>query len=516
MPSLKTIHSLQGCIAAAASFLACRTSAWLRACVLTLICASALLTASAQTFTTLTNFEDYPTGAAPLYVTLVQGLDGNFYGTTAGGGIDAYDEGTVFRVTPEGTLTTLYSFCSEADCNTNGYFPFSGLALGKDGNFYGTTRNGGTSGLNCPAGDCGTVFRITPEGILSTLYSFTGNDDGSGSISPLILGRDGNFYGTTPNGGAYGYGTLFKITATGLLTTLYSFSETDGYVTAGALLQGSDGNFYGTIYYSPITFVRGSVYRITPAGTYTTLYKFCSLSDCADGSYPDSGLIQGTDGNLYGTTAFGGNPITCVSSGGCGTVFRLTLQGTLTTLHSFTGPDGQYIVDPVIQATDGNFYGMSLTGGTGTCVYNGIPGCGTIYQITPAGVLTTLHYFTKTDSGNTDYGGLLQGTNGILYGTTEYGGIYEYGTVFSLSVGLGQFVETNPTSGKLGAVVRILGSFLTGATSVTFNGTAATFTVNSKSEITTTVPTGATTGTVQVITPRLGTLSSNVPFRVTP
>jgi uncharacterized repeat protein (TIGR03803 family) len=201
----------------------------------------------------------------------------------------------------------------------------------------------------------------------------------------------------------------------------------------------------------------GTVFKIAPSGKLTTLYNFCSQTNCTDGESPYAGLIQGTDGNLYGTTPIGGaNGNVCgIHGNSCGTVFKITPSGTMTTLHSFEGTDGWAL-----------------------------------------------------------YGGLFQATNGEFYGTTEYGGTIDGGTVFSLNVGLGQFVETLPTSGKVGATVKILGSFLTGATSVTFNGTAATFTVNSKSEITTTVPTGATTGTVQVISPRLGTLSSNVPFTV--
>jgi uncharacterized repeat protein (TIGR03803 family) len=292
------------------------------------------------------------------------------------------------------------------------------------------------------------------------------------------------------------------------LKTLHYFSIESDYSLIGTLLQGSDGNFYGTTLF-------GTVFKLAPGGAYTTLYNFCPLDQCADGRYPISGLIQGTDGGLYCTTELGGLSMNCDGGAECGTVFKITLQGALTTLLSFDLSDGAYPGGPLIQATDGNFYRLAPAGGTGTCVYNtDIPGCGTIFEITPAGVLTTLNYFTQADGGGSIVDGLFQATNEILYGTSSGGGTYQDGTVFSLNVGLGQFVETLPTSGKVGATVKVLGSFLTGATSATFNGTPATFTINSKSEITTTVPTGATTGTVQVITPRLGTLSSNVPFTV--
>jgi uncharacterized repeat protein (TIGR03803 family) len=238
---------------------------------------------------------------------------------------------------------------------------------------------------------------------------------------------------------------------------------------------------------------------MTPGGMLTTLHSF----DLTDGEYPYAGLVQATDGNFYGTT-YG----TFSEGDNYGTVFEINSSGTLNTLHNFCSQtncaDGASPMAGLVQATDGNFYGTTEDGGDE----------GTAFEITPGGVLTALHDFFGP-GGEFPIGGVVQGTNGIFYGTTPLGGT-DYGTVYSLSVGLGQFVETNPTSGKVGAAVRILGSFLTGATSVTFDGTSATFTVNSKSEITTTVPAGATTGTVQVVTPRLGALSSNVPFTVRP
>ncbi len=244
----------------------------------------------------------------------------------------------------------------------------------------------------------------------------------------------------------------------------------------------------------------------------TTLYSFCSQTNCTDGNEP-RGLVQAADGNFYGTTAFGGAYYNnyCSADPGCGTVFEITPAGVLTTLYSFCSqpncPDGGHPVG-LVQATDGNFYGATEWGGAN--------GHGTVFEITPSGTLTTLYSFCAqancADGANPE-GRLMQATNGNLYGTTYYGGANVDGTVFSLSVGLGPFVETLPTSGNVGATVIILGNKLTDATSVTFNGTAATFTVVSSSEITTTVPTGATTGTVEVTIPS-GTLSSNIAFQV--
>jgi uncharacterized repeat protein (TIGR03803 family) len=433
-------------------------------------------------------------GANPYLESLVQGLDGNFYGTTLYGGV--HHNGTVFRITPAGTLTTLYSFCSKTGC-ADGYQPFAGLVLATNGNFYGTTAYGGTHGY-------GTVFRITPAGTLTTLHSFA-STDGAYLDAGLVQGTDGNFYGTTHSGGAKGLGTVFKITPAGTLTTLHSFclnwpsTCTDGFYPWAGLIQGTDGNFYGTALGGGANGNYGTIFKITPAGMLTTLHSFCSKGGCTDGTQPYAGLVQGSDGNLYGTTLGGGTSLR-------GTVFKITLAGALTTLHSFAGTDGTGPYAGLVQATDGNFYG-TVSGG-------GANGHGTVFKITPAGTLTTLHSFTGAD-GSGATGGLVQGTNGNFYGTTPYGGTSGNGLVFSLSVGLGPFVKTLPTSGKVAATVFILGTNLTSSSNVSFNGTSATFTVVSATEIKTAVPGGATTGPVHVTT-SVGMLKSNKVFRVLP
>jgi len=479
-----------------------------RACGLFVLCATTAIASPAQTFTTLHSF-DGKDGRED-EAALVQATDGKLYGTTAFGG--ANDFGTVFRISPSGTLARLYSFCRVGAC-PDGAFPAAPLVQANNGDFYGTTAGGGVT-------QQGEVFRITSSGTLTTLYSFcsqSGCTDGSEPSAGLVQATNGDFYGTTrfgglPNQSCIGAscGTVFEITPSGTLTTLHSFSFTDGANPQAGLVQATDGNFYGT------TFVGGAidsckngaalvgcgtVFKITPSGTLTTLYSFCSQSGCIDGDAPN-GLIQATDGNLYGTTEGGG-------ANGDGTVFKITPAGTLTTLHSFDSTDGANPFTGLIQATDGNFYG--------TTVFGGANSSGTVFQITPSGTLTTLYSFCPQGgcTGNIRPTAVTQATNGNFYGATTFGGAYDDGTIFSLSVGLGPFVETQPTSGKVGKPVKILGTNLTGATSVSFNGTAATFTVVSSSLITTTVPVGATTGTVQVVTPS-GTLSSNVPFRVAP
>jgi uncharacterized repeat protein (TIGR03803 family) len=447
--------------------------------VVLLMAVMATPSAQAQTFTTLPSISFDGTDGASPYAALIQATDGNFYGTAQEGG--ANGDGTVFKITPSGRLTTSHNFDG-----TDGQYPTQ-LVQATDGNFYGTTFGGGTNGD-------GTVFKITPSGTLTMLYSFCAQancTDGEGPIPVLVQATDGNFYGATANGGANNDGTVFKITPSGALTTLHSFDfGTDGQLPEG-LAQGTDGNFYGTTNRGGDG-DDGTVFKITPSGTLTTLHNFQG----ADGDEPDAGLVQGTDGNFYGTTAQGG-------ANNDGTVFKITPTGTLKTLHSFDGTDGSLPAAALIQATDGNLYGTTVAGGTD----------GTLFKITPSGKLTTLHDFDGTD-GISPEAALVQGTNGKFYGTAPFGGISSDGTVFSLSVGLGPFVKTQPTSGKVGAAVKILGTDLTGATSVTFNGTAAVFKVVSASLITTNMPTGATTGTVEVTTPR-GTLQSNVVFRVT-
>jgi uncharacterized repeat protein (TIGR03803 family) len=482
---------------------------------LILLCAVGVATLPAQdgvTFTVLHSFDSThnsgPEGA------LTQGTDGNLYGTK-------YADG-VFKITPSGTLTSLYEFCSKPGC-TDGDGPVAALIQAADGDFYGTTAYGGVY-INCVSGGgCGTVYKITAGGTLTTLHSFD-LADGSHPDAPLIQATNGNLYGTTIEGGANGgngvcptnCGTVFKITPSGTLTTLYNFCSrsgcTDGDFPEGALLQAADGNFYGTTNSGGANASQcngygcGTVFKITPSGRLTTLYRFCSQSACSDGAAPDGALIQGTDGNFYGTTDAGGI--------GYGTVFKITPDSTLTILYSFCHesgcPDGEFPQAALVQGTDGNFY-STTTGG-------GAIGYGTIFKITPTGVLTTLHSFDNTD-GSQPLSGVVEATNGKFYGTAYFGGGSECaqgcGPVFGLSVGLPHFVETEPAGGKVGAAVKILGTDLVGATSVTFNGVSATFSVESASYIKATVPVGATSGAVQVVTPS-GTLSSNVEFRVAP
>jgi uncharacterized repeat protein (TIGR03803 family) len=484
-----------------------------RAYAVLALCVSAPIALHAQTFTTLYSFAGTD-GAFPA-AGLIQATTGDLYGTTLDGGTPGTSTlGTVFKVTPDGNLTTLYRFCSQTNC-ADGVGIDAGLVQGTNGYLYGTTSSGGANVSSIASTGAGTVFKISLSGTLTTLYSFcaqSGCTDGEFPEAGLIQATNGDFYGQTGSGGTANLGTVFRITPTGKLTTLHSFCSNfqqgycaDGSSPWGNLMQATNGYLYGTTYYGG-TGGGGTVYKISPGGALTTLYSFCSQSGCADGRFPLAGLIQATNGYLYGTTSSGG-------TNGAGTVFKISPGGTLTTLYSFCSQsncaDGGGPEAPLIQATNGYLYGTTADYGA----YNS----GTIFRITASGKLTTLYRFCSqvgcTDGGTPYMQGLAQDTNGTLYGTTYNGGANGPGTVYSLSVGLGPFVKTQTISGKVGAAVNTLGTTLAGATSVTFNGTAASFTVVSGSLITTTVPAGATTGTVQVVTPS-GTLSSNVPFRV--
>lgn len=481
-------------------------SAWKKACALFLLYSSTAI-ASGQTFTKLRSFNGadgvYPVGY------LVQGTDGNFYGTTEGGG--ANGSGTIFKLTPQGRLTTVYSFCSQPNC-ADGMGPTVGLILATDGSFYGTTAWGGDP--TCRTSGCGTVFRITPRGELTTLHVFE-LADGGGPWGNLVEGADGRFYGTTSYGGnlscnpeleGVGCGTIFRITKQGSLTTLHIFDYTDGALPYSGLVQATDGNFYGVTEHGGqgncYDLGCGTVFKITSSGALTNLYKFVNEGE------PDAPLIQANDGNFYSTT-FGN------------TVFRITPAGDLTTLYALGGP-GQFgdIPQGLTQATDGSLYGPTFYGGN-EIICSPPDGCGTLYQLTLGGVLTGLHNFDFTN-GAGPQGGMLQSTTGTFYGATSYGGrntgpcpSLGCGTVYSLDMGLGPFIAFVHSSGKVGQAGGILGQGFTGTTSVSLNGTPASFRVWSDTYLTATVPAGATTGYVTVTTPG-GRLTSNVAFNVIP
>jgi len=470
-------------------------------------------TPDAVKFKTLVNFDDL----FDAYYALVQGTDGNLYGTAANGG--ANSGGGVYKMTPAGTLTTIYNFCGQPNC-ADGWLPRA-LALGAHGDFYGATIVGGLSadfGLCAPSG-CGTIFKITPGGDLTTLYNVCSQAncvDGE-DASQVVQVAGGNFYGTMEGGGAIsnpmcgwgsfgtGCGTVFKITPQGGLTTLYNFCSqtncTDGGNPASSLILGDDGDLYGMTNVGGANNY-GTIFKVTLDGTLTTLHSFDGTDGFCGGQCPP--MVQAPNGDFYGVADAGG------TGGGNGVFFRMTPSGIYTVLYNFCSqPNCADGGSPfgLIRAVDGNFYGVTASGGSSL-------GYGTIFKLTPSGALTTLHAFDGTD-GENPQSSMTQATNGTFFGTTVLGGADNHGTIFALSIGLGPFVETLPTSGKVGDSIQILGTNLTDTTGVSFNGTPAAFTVHSKTLIETTVPAAATTGFVTVTGPE-ATLKSNALFHVLP
>ena len=455
--------------------------------ILVLAAAGAAVPAQAQTYTVLFDFllggpgPQWPGGP------LAQGRDGDLYGWSYNGG--ATNNGSIWKTDPSGTVSVIYNFASGNDCQ-------NGMILGTDGNFYGTALT------NCTG--AGYVFKITPTGTLTVLHTFTGTPDGSG---PGLLTQytDGNFYGITNLGGANNLGSVFKITPTGTLTTLYSFPGGGPSFPTYGLTVGTDGNFYGT--FSGDSGWRGGVFKMTSSGTVTILHAFF---DTPDGATPASGVILGKDGNFYGTTQYGG----LVYDGHDyeGTVFKMTPSGTVTILHSFNlATDyAAYPTTPLLQATDGNFYG-TISG----CAEFGCNNLNDIYKVTPSGTLTVLEEFTGPN-GSYPYWPLNQDTNGIIYGVAQQGGTVNGGVFYSLDISAAPFASLVSTSGKEGAKIGILGQGFSSSSVVKFGGVQAiTITLSGTTFITATVPAGALTAAVTVTTGAT-TLTSPQTFKVTP
>jgi uncharacterized repeat protein (TIGR03803 family) len=351
---------------------------------------------------------------------LVQAADGSVYGTTTQGG--PRHVGTVFRVTYDGVTTVVHSFTG-----VDGATPHAALVQAPDGSFYGTTGAGGGSNL-------GTVFRMAPDGTLTVLHAFSGGTDGARPYASMVRGPDGAVYGTTRDGGPLNFGTVFRVAPDGSYTVLYSFAGGyDGGHPLAALVLGTDGNFYGT---TSITgaFNAGTAFRITLQGRLTILHAFSGTDGTGrDGSYPRAALLQARDGNFYGTTYAGG-------TFGYGTMFRMTAEGAVTILHSFAWVDGINPVAPLIQGSDGNLYGTASDGGVGKCVP-----AGTAFRSTLNGFVTVLYSFSGNIGGYIEPGcfadvigthpvdALLQGPDGNMYGTSSQG-FYGYGGVFRLRV----------------------------------------------------------------------------------
>jgi uncharacterized repeat protein (TIGR03803 family) len=360
------------------------------------------VTAPGTSLSTLYSFSGASDGRNPS--DLVDGLDGYLYGATQFGG--NFREGTLFRVGTNGGINPFVSFNQ-----TNGAFPLAGLVRSANGAFYGTASAGG-------AFDSGTLFAIDPAGSLTTLYNFNGTTDGSAPAATLVQGVDGNFYGSTTQGGAAGLGTIFQLTAGGSLSTLYSFTGgVDGSAPVGPLVQMTDGAFYG-LTASGGSSTNGSVFRINAGGELTTIYSF---SGGIDGYDPVGGLVLGDDGYLYGATRYN----TIRGYNFYGTFFKLSTNGSFTTLYALNFTDGSYPAAGLILAADGNFYGTTEQGGANDY--------GTVFRMTPGGAVSTLVEFDGFDDGSFPLTALTATPGGALYGTTSSGGPGGHGTIFRLS-----------------------------------------------------------------------------------
>jgi uncharacterized repeat protein (TIGR03803 family) len=547
-----------------------------RGAVLSMI-AVALLYAVAATAQTYTLLHTYPIGAgaysgiaAPQV--MAQGRDGDLYSTISNDGTK--NVGTVYKITTAGALTTVYNFCSLTSC-TDGSYPQGGVTLGFDGNFYGTTQGGGTHAA-------GTVFKVTPTGTLATLWNFAnGTDDSVPSYTTLqgqdgnmygvsigqyntqygaffkvsasgvfkalrdfnyangddpnlpTQGTDGNFYGTTQFGGdpTCKCGVVYKATAAGTITVLHAFKgyPTDGYRPYGILVQGTDGNFYGTTYQGG-AHNGGSVFKITPAGVSTLLYSFNFSSGYLDARLPVAGLTLGTDGNFYGVGTSGG-------SKNAGAIFKITPAGSESILYNFCSVscnDGFGPATPLVLHTDGKFYGNTNGNSLGGSVfYSFNVGFKPLVDLVTwsAKVGKTVEILGQGFTGTT-----AVSFNGVNAPFTNVSDTYMTATVpagaTTGTVTVTTFTSTmksnraflvtpqitsfTPTSGIVGTSVAITGVSLTQATKVTIGGKPASFTVNSDTKVTATVPAGAKTGAKITITTPGGIANSPLAFAVVP
>jgi uncharacterized repeat protein (TIGR03803 family) len=472
----------------------------------------ALLLVAAATAQTFVPLYTYPntisnsTGvAAPAL--LSQGPDGALYSTIQSNG--TYNSGSVYRMTTAGGYSPVYSFCAEGGhCLVTGYDPWGGVTLGIDGNLYGTTYSGGACN-----GGVGTIFKVTPAGAWTKLWDFTTTvacdghsgllDEGAPYYAPFQA-TNGLFYGVDQGVYAGTYGVFYKMTTKGAVTP-YPFNYTNG-ADPNLPTQGSDGNFYGTAQAGGDPTCRcGTVYKATAGGKITALHTFKGYP--TDGYRPIGVLVQGSDGDFWGTTYEGG-------ANNEGTIFKISAAGVYTLIYSFqyAQPDllGELPVAGLTLGSDGNLYGVTELGGA--------HGYGTIFQVTNAGDVTFLHSFcsvTGCTDGIVPETPLVQHTNGKFYGTAS-GNSLCCGVFYSFDMGLPPFTRLPATQGKVGSTVQFLGQSFTGASSVSFNGTLATnFKVVSDTFLTAKVPVGALTGVVSIVT-SAGTLLGSHNFKVLP
>jgi uncharacterized repeat protein (TIGR03803 family) len=369
------------------------------------------LPALAQTESVLYNFcartkcvdGAYPEGS------LAMDSNGNLYGATQEGGVSGY--GTVFRLTPAGEKTVLHAFAGGID----GDYPSGGVVMDRSGNLYGVTNLGGAYE--------GTVYEVTRTGAKTTLYNFgTVSGDGESPVGGVILDSQGNLYGATMNGGAYGSGMIYKISSGGNETILHSFggpygNSVDGYLPQAGVILDKSGNIYGTTGYGGDN-DEGVVFEFSASGVYTILYEMAPNGGPA---LPYASLLLGPKGVLYGTTFAGG-------ADDLGTVFSLTPSGsgswTVDTLYSFSTTVGDKPLSGVL-ARNGMLYGTTSA--------KGESGFGSVFELDGSGILRTLTNFSGTGTGSEPAGNLLMDSDGNLYGVGFEGGTFGGGVVYKIT-----------------------------------------------------------------------------------
>jgi uncharacterized repeat protein (TIGR03803 family) len=438
-------------------------------------------TIHAQSYKVLVNFNGEPSNPEWSGI-IAQSRGGNLLSCAPDLATDS--RGVAFKVATSGALTVLHEFGTGY-----GAWPVGGLTLSRNGRFYGTNTRGGTY-------NSGSIFEMTPDGIVKTLHEFMGGSEG-GPQAPPIQSLYGDFYGTTSGEDLAHPGTVYKIDSSGTYTLLHTFIGPDGSTPMGPLVQATDYWFYGTTLYGGI-YDAGTIFRISQSGEFETLFNFDGLNG-SNGAYPEAGLIQASDGNLYGVAPLGG-------AHGQGVIFRMTPKHEVTIIHAFTGgSDGSTPIGNIVQAADGYLYGTNSSGGAS--------GGGVLFRSTTTGTVTALHDFDPS-TGSTPVA-LIQHTNGFLYGDTNKGGSSGQGVFYRYDIGQPPFVTYLPSYGRVGMTVQILGQYFTANSEVFFNGTSAQITEVEPTYMKAVVPDGATSGYITVTTAR-GTLKSDKTFVVRP
>jgi uncharacterized repeat protein (TIGR03803 family) len=460
---------------------------------LVLVLAATVGAAHAQTVKVVYNFGSNGTKTTGPHGALAQGRDGMLYGRANDDSTDQME--SAFKITTGGTITEFPNFGLPGNPLFNG-----GLTLGTDSYFYGTTTYGGPN-------SSGTIFKMSSQGVVTTLYNFTGGADGQYPYGePVRSSMDGNFYGTTKQGGSSGNGVVYKITPSGTFSVLHTFDGAGGSGPQAALVEEIAGptngytNLPGGLYGVTVgggANNKGTVFRADRAGNFQA-FSF----NGSDGQAPVAPLVTNQSGNLIGTTSEGG-------IGGLGVMFSISLwigQGSYYVIHN----SGQYLYPGLVQGPDGQMYG--ITSGVGEV-------CGFIFRLNFFALkvpMTRLYTFPNDGSmGCHPYYGLRQHTNGLFYGTTHDGGSNGGGVLFSLDVGLAPFVTFLPRTSPVGTKVGFLGQGFAGTKAVSFNGTPASFNVVSDTYLTAIVPPGASSGYITVTTPTK-TLQSDTGFLVMP